>query len=91
MFGGGSDSWVSAPEQKPAPDPVRITHQVSLSRATSRAPRAADHLLERHRVHALGPVHHDHARVGPRLLDPDVAHVPRFVNAGFRPPSTTIA
>jgi len=35
MFGGGSASWVSAPEQKALPAPVRITHPVSLSAATS--------------------------------------------------------
>ena len=35
MLGGGSVSCVSAPEQKPRPSPVRITHHVSLSRATS--------------------------------------------------------
>jgi hypothetical protein len=35
MFGGGSDSCVSAPEQKPRPTPVRTTHHVSLSCATS--------------------------------------------------------
>ena len=35
MLGGGSVCWVSAPEQKPRPVPVKITHQVSLSSATS--------------------------------------------------------
>ena len=35
MLGGGSLSCVSAPEQKPRPVPVRITHQASLSSATS--------------------------------------------------------
>ena len=34
MLGGGMVSRVSAPEQKPAPVPVRITQVVSLSSST---------------------------------------------------------
>ena len=62
--GGMPASSRSRPEQKPAPAPVRITTQVSWSRPPPGGVAQRRDRVERHGVHALGPVERELAHVG---------------------------